>query len=141
MALTKCTECGKEISSTALSCPHCGAPNKAEQAKEDTKKHNRVMSTFSCILMVCLFLFGERFGISLSYSFLIAIALAIGAIVRAVLETKMTKGNSLTTNLKATENNSTPETPLYVCPKCNSPVAYGESTCKACGQSFDWSIS
>ena len=28
MALIKCTECGKEISSKAKICPHCGAKNK-----------------------------------------------------------------------------------------------------------------
>ncbi len=28
MALIKCKECGKEISATALICPHCGFPNK-----------------------------------------------------------------------------------------------------------------
>ena len=26
MALTQCAECGKEISTTAVMCPHCGAP-------------------------------------------------------------------------------------------------------------------
>lgn len=26
MALTKCTECGKDISSQATACPHCGCP-------------------------------------------------------------------------------------------------------------------
>lgn len=26
MALIKCPECGKQVSSTAASCPHCGAP-------------------------------------------------------------------------------------------------------------------
>lgn len=25
MAMTKCKECGKEISTTAKTCPHCGA--------------------------------------------------------------------------------------------------------------------
>jgi len=27
MALIKCSECGKEISSDAVSCPHCGKPS------------------------------------------------------------------------------------------------------------------
>lgn len=29
MALTKCNECGKEVSEKADKCPHCGAPNKS----------------------------------------------------------------------------------------------------------------
>jgi hypothetical protein len=28
MALTDCRECGREISTTALACPHCGAPTR-----------------------------------------------------------------------------------------------------------------
>ena len=33
MALIKCTECGKEISSKAKTCPHCGAPLVKEKKK------------------------------------------------------------------------------------------------------------
>ena len=29
MALIKCSECGKEVSDKAASCPNCGAPIKA----------------------------------------------------------------------------------------------------------------
>lgn len=39
MALITCKECGREISSTAVSCPHCGARTlqgmRADQAKTD----------------------------------------------------------------------------------------------------------
>ena len=38
MALINCTECGKEISDKAASCPHCGAPN--ETAPATPKRHN-----------------------------------------------------------------------------------------------------
>ena len=31
MALIACQECGKEISTEALICPHCGRPNKKAQ--------------------------------------------------------------------------------------------------------------
>lgn len=31
MALLKCTECGKEVSSKASTCPNCGAPVKASK--------------------------------------------------------------------------------------------------------------
>lgn len=32
MALTKCPECGKEVSTSAETCPHCGYPLKVNQA-------------------------------------------------------------------------------------------------------------
>jgi len=34
MALIHCYECGKEISDSATSCPHCGAPVRAKQYKK-----------------------------------------------------------------------------------------------------------
>ena len=30
MALIKCSECGKEISDRAITCPNCGCPNVAK---------------------------------------------------------------------------------------------------------------
>ncbi len=32
MALTKCDECGGQVSDRALSCPHCGAPRRRAPA-------------------------------------------------------------------------------------------------------------
>ena len=34
MALTKCPECGKEVSTSAETCPHCGYPLKKVQKEE-----------------------------------------------------------------------------------------------------------
>ncbi len=34
MALIKCSECGKEISSLAVTCPNCGAPNQSAAAPQ-----------------------------------------------------------------------------------------------------------
>ena len=33
MALIKCSECGKEMSDKATTCPHCGARDKTGNAK------------------------------------------------------------------------------------------------------------
>ena len=38
MALITCSECGKELSSTAERCPHCG--HKTEFAKDSAKKRD-----------------------------------------------------------------------------------------------------
>ena len=40
MALAKCLECGKEVSRSAVACPHCGKPEptKTEFAKKNIKK-------------------------------------------------------------------------------------------------------
>ncbi len=35
MALIKCEECGKEISSEALTCPHCGATTSEGKRNKD----------------------------------------------------------------------------------------------------------
>lgn len=48
MALKKCRECGKEISSTAKACPHCGA---------SPKKRTSLVTTTLTIAVTCAALF------------------------------------------------------------------------------------
>jgi hypothetical protein len=40
MALVKCDECGKDVSTRAETCPHCGAPqdNQADESAEPKKR-------------------------------------------------------------------------------------------------------
>jgi DNA-directed RNA polymerase subunit RPC12/RpoP len=46
MALIKCSECGKEVSDKATSCPNCGAPIAAKEAVTlDPKSHAKVTRT------------------------------------------------------------------------------------------------
>lgn len=40
MALIKCPECGKEISSTALTCPNCGYSNNHNDGRKIEEKSN-----------------------------------------------------------------------------------------------------
>ncbi len=47
MAMTKCKECGNEVSSKATNCPSCGAPTK--------KPPNTTATCLGCSLIVCLF--------------------------------------------------------------------------------------
>ena len=49
MALTKCRECGQEISSEAVSCPHCGAPK--------PQKKSSLESSFQGILGILFITF------------------------------------------------------------------------------------
>ena len=39
MALSKCVECGKEVSTLAKTCPHCGAPKPALKKKSKSNKN------------------------------------------------------------------------------------------------------
>ena len=39
MALTKCPECGQEISDTAKSCPHCGYKIKNASEEQQWEKY------------------------------------------------------------------------------------------------------
>lgn len=57
MALIKCSECGKSISSDAWTCPNCGKPIK--KAASDKKKKR----TKYIIILVVLLLLGIGFGI------------------------------------------------------------------------------
>lgn len=55
MALIKCSECGKEVSDKASSCPNCGAPIKEDEIKKRNKcgyKNREKISyyTYSCFI-------------------------------------------------------------------------------------------
>jgi len=57
MALTKCKECGKEISTEAISCPSCGAPQKSPVTIEATGKKWKKLTLASVMaLLVGIFL-------------------------------------------------------------------------------------
>ncbi len=46
MALIKCSECGKEVSEKAATCPNCGAPiASGQEISIDPKSHARVTRT------------------------------------------------------------------------------------------------
>ena len=71
MALIKCPECGKDVSSEAESCPYCGYPIKTAVLKETTTKSasdsernekegkgSGCLGTFIAVLICVLLLFG-----------------------------------------------------------------------------------
>jgi hypothetical protein len=61
MPLVKCPDCGKEISSSAPSCPHCGRPNTAP--RPPTKKGmspERLTLTVLIIIAVCVIAVAEK---------------------------------------------------------------------------------
>jgi hypothetical protein len=51
MALIKCPECGKEMSSEAPACPNCGKPNVTVAKKKSTSTRDA-----GCLLMLLAFL-------------------------------------------------------------------------------------
>ena len=51
MTLTKCEDCGHEVSTEAASCPNCGGPTPAAR----TRKSRRLIWTV--VVIVLLFLF------------------------------------------------------------------------------------
>lgn len=56
MALIKCPECGKEISSSAVSCPNCGRPMASLKQDLPKKKEKKKGSCLSKILFFIIFL-------------------------------------------------------------------------------------
>ncbi len=57
MALIKCTECGKEISENATSCPHCGNPIKPVQV--EAKKKSSPGCAIASVMILLIFLAGS----------------------------------------------------------------------------------
>lgn len=52
MALIECYECGKEISSIATACPHCGAPSKNQQAQAAPVPAGQRMGPFKKLAVI-----------------------------------------------------------------------------------------
>lgn len=73
MALVKCEECGKEISSTARSCPNCGYENKEYRDYEKIKESE--LTNFGLIGMVIGFIsfFIDFFGLVSAIGLVISI--------------------------------------------------------------------
>jgi len=83
MALFKCIDCGQEVSSEALSCPHCGRPTNAGASENPIKvepllismgwKKAKLISWFVTILGFVLMFSGEptfeRMGFNVGFSF------------------------------------------------------------------------
>ena len=76
MALIKCTECGKAISDTAKSCPHCGSETEhaktITEAKLTATKHliRTITALVIEIIGAILFLVGNSELADLGFSFL-----------------------------------------------------------------------
>jgi len=77
MALIKCAECGKEISSKAEKCPFCGAPvvSDVDSIKKVGGSVVRIIASFVFLIFLVLGLFagGIEFYIISAIAFLIAV--------------------------------------------------------------------
>jgi len=52
VAIIKCTECGKEISSEALDCPGCGKPQTETQKSARRKKRGNTQGAGCLIILI-----------------------------------------------------------------------------------------
>ena len=57
MTMIKCSECGKEISSSAKVCPNCGASNKISKSRKQNKYIKIIITILIilCITIIALF--------------------------------------------------------------------------------------
>jgi len=92
MALTKCTECGHEMSDEALTCPYCG--------KSNDNRHPSVLPSRQ-ITVYAISLFLPPFGLWYSWKYLkqqdsksknIGIIALILTIISVIITTWMAKG-------------------------------------------------
>ncbi len=61
MALIKCKECGKEISTMADVCPHCGATTRYGKTLKDSKNNNNMLYIGLAVALVGAILFLPSF--------------------------------------------------------------------------------
>ena len=53
MALIKCSECGKEISDKATTCPNCGSPTVSSEQAKKLKEEEIRKTQEGCLLWGC----------------------------------------------------------------------------------------
>ena len=56
MALIRCEECGKEISDTATTCPHCGTKTRFQVATEQKQQNGKTIAGILVAIGIALFL-------------------------------------------------------------------------------------
>lgn len=57
MAMITCKECGKEISSTAERCPHCGCKTRYGKETEDSKRNSTALWVGLALVVIGAILF------------------------------------------------------------------------------------
>jgi predicted phage tail protein len=64
MALIKCSECGRDISDMAVSCPSCGKPNKGKAVliEQTSKKWKIVQLIGVAFIVIGLFIFSAGYS-------------------------------------------------------------------------------
>ena len=83
MALINCTECKKEISNTAISCPHCGASIKTEKNTvfsnldtitiQQTSKKLKIHTIYSILIIIIGFILNIKSQLLGTFAIYIAI--------------------------------------------------------------------
>jgi uncharacterized membrane protein YvbJ len=64
MALIKCKECGHDVSTTAKTCPNCGAPTaKARQTDTSTSVARIILMVLAVISIIPAILFAGGIGL------------------------------------------------------------------------------
>ena len=155
MALIKCRECGKEISDSALACPHCGCKThyaekseKAKEAKHTVMAINLVYTALwiiGSILFLCGYAVLSDYGYGLfdnwaqSYSDSVVAAgrncvigillIAIGVIGSILF---MKNRHQFEAHLKSSGASSEPVSTKRCCPHCGNVVT--SNVCDMCGK-------
>lgn len=52
MALIKCPECGKEVSSNAVACPHCGNPVPKKMCPVRIERNSTIAMAVNCYVFI-----------------------------------------------------------------------------------------
>ncbi len=94
MALTKCSECGGEISDKATICPHCGNPVPAnESLRSSGEKTFSIKRVFRGLLIGIIILFGVGFLFPNQISAIGAFILQLPSILTSSSQTTITTQN------------------------------------------------
>lgn len=159
MAMIKCSECGREISDLAKTCPGCGAVTYTGRMDEEQKNNELAQGVAAIILLVVfiagvvlLFIGAKDFISDLEngwynykspwtkheqdvvFKLIMGGALIIGVINGAIgLRKKQDRAREYKSEWKPTNLNAGSSTPMWICPKCNTKNKKITYICDKCG--------
>jgi len=87
MALTKCPDCGKEVSSVAPTCPSCGHPIAAHTTELTSKKWKSMkLAAIALVILGIIFMFTDTEGSNMAVvsTFMILGGITIGIYAKAM---------------------------------------------------------
>ena len=133
MALIKCIECGNEISSMAVSCPHCGCPAEYQVIPQKDGNKNKFPKEWQEILDLAL---TSKSGLEVIYEIRKATGMNLkeGSAARDYIIEHKTFPPQIISIINKQNGITEDNIQMTACQACNKRISNQAEVCPHCGQ-------